>query len=85
MRDRESPRDSLHQAGLSALRRNEGRDSPGGLRRPVQLDVVNIESNPELLARYRYEIPVLLIDGVEAFRHRLRTEDFKARLSGPGR
>ena len=46
------------------------------------LDVVNIESNPELLARYRYEIPVLLIDGVEAFRHRLRTEDFKARLSG---
>jgi hypothetical protein len=46
------------------------------------LDVVNIESNPELLARYRYEIPVLLIDGVEAFRHRLRIEDFKARVTG---
>jgi glutaredoxin len=46
------------------------------------LDEVNIETDSDLLARYRYEIPVLLIDGVEAFRHRLRAEDFKARLSG---
>jgi predicted DCC family thiol-disulfide oxidoreductase YuxK len=46
------------------------------------LDEVNIESDSALLARYRYEIPVLLIDGVEAFRHRLRAEDFKARLTG---
>ncbi len=46
------------------------------------LEVVNIESNPDLRARYRYEIPVLLIDGVEAFRHRLRAEDFKAKLTG---
>ncbi len=46
------------------------------------LEEVNIESNPDLLARYRNEIPVLLIDGVEAFRHRLRAEDFKARLTG---
>jgi hypothetical protein len=48
------------------------------------LDEVNIESDPDLLVRYRYEIPVLLIEGVEAFRHRLRAEDFKARLSGWG-
>ena len=46
------------------------------------MDEVNIENNPDLLARYRYEIPVLLIEGVEAFRHRLRAEDFKAKLSG---
>ena len=45
------------------------------------LDEVNIETNSDLLARYLYEIPVLLIDGVEAFRHRLRAEDFKARLT----
>jgi glutaredoxin len=45
------------------------------------LDEVNIETDPELLARYRYEIPVLLIDGVEAFRHRLRAADFKAKLT----
>lgn len=43
---------------------------------------VNIETDSDLLARYGYEIPVLLIDGVEAFRHRLRAADFKARLSG---
>jgi glutaredoxin len=46
------------------------------------LDEVNIETDADLLARYRYEIPVLLVDGVEAFRHRLRAEDFKARLTG---
>jgi hypothetical protein len=45
------------------------------------MEEVNIETDAELLDRYRYEIPVLLIDGVEAFRHRLRAEDFKARLS----
>ncbi len=44
---------------------------------------VNIETDSDLLAQYRYEIPVLLIDGVEAFRHRLRAEDFKARLTDP--
>ncbi len=44
---------------------------------------VNIETDSDLLKQYRYEIPVLLIDGVEAFRHRLRAEDFKARLTDP--
>ena len=47
-----------------------------------ELDEVNIQGNSDLLARYLYEIPVLLIDGVEAFRHRLRAEDFKATLTG---
>ena len=46
------------------------------------LDEINIETDSDLLAQYRCEIPVLLIDGVEAFRHRLRAEDFKARLTG---
>ena len=46
------------------------------------LDEVNIETDLDLLARYRYEVPVVLIDGVEGFRHRLRAADFKARLSG---
>ena len=46
------------------------------------LNEVNIESDFDLLTRYRFEIPVLFIDGVEAFRHRLRAADLKARLSG---
>lgn len=44
------------------------------------LEEINIESDSELLARYRFEIPVLSINGVEAFRHRLRSEEFKARV-----
>ena len=39
---------------------------------------VDIESDPELLARYQFEIPVLCINGVEAFRHRLPPDEFKA-------
>jgi hypothetical protein len=46
------------------------------------LDEVNIETDLDLSERYRYDIPVLLIDGVEAFRNRLRAEDLKARLIG---
>ena len=57
----------IHRAGCAEL---------------YSLDEVNIETDGDLLARYRYEIPVLLIDGVESFRHRLGAADFKARLTG---
>ena len=46
-----------------------------------KLAEVDIETDSELLARYRYEIPVLLINGVEIFRHRLRADEFRAYLS----
>jgi len=46
------------------------------------LEEINIESDPELLRLYRFDIPVVTINGVEAFRHRLNPEDFRARLSG---
>jgi len=45
-----------------------------------ELKEVNIESDPDLQSRYRHDIPVLLIDGVEAFRHRLRPEKFREKL-----
>ena len=49
------------------------------------LEEVDIEKDAELFARYRYEIPVLCINGVEAFRHRLRAEEFRAYVSSlPG-
>lgn len=41
---------------------------------------VNIESDPDLLERYRYDIPVIAIDGVEAFRHRVTSEEFRQAL-----
>ena len=45
-----------------------------------ELQEINIESDAELLARYRHDIPVLMIDGVEAFRHRLAANSFQAHL-----
>ena len=44
------------------------------------LDERNIESDPELLDKYRDDVPVILINGVEAFRHRLSSEEFKQKL-----
>lgn len=44
------------------------------------LEEVNIESDDELLMKYRYDIPVVTIDGVEAFRHRVDRKDFESRV-----
>lgn len=38
---------------------------------------VNIESDPELLRKYKYDIPVVMIDGVECFWHRVDVQEFK--------
>jgi hypothetical protein len=43
-----------------------------------RLEEINIETNPDLTARYRHDIPVLMIDGIEAFRHRLTAEAFRS-------
>ena len=40
------------------------------------LEEVNIESDQELLRKYKYDIPVVTIDGVEAFRHRVEADRF---------
>ena len=42
-----------------------------------ELQEINIESDPELFARYRNDIPVLSVNGVEAFKHRLSASDFR--------
>ena len=45
------------------------------------LEEVDIEKDAELFARYRYEIPVLFINGTEAFRHRLSANEFRTYLT----
>jgi glutaredoxin len=45
------------------------------------LEEINIESDHELLKKYKYDIPVVTIDGVEAFRHRVNAEDFRRKVS----
>ena len=41
---------------------------------------INIETDPDLRRRYRYDIPVITFDGVEAFRHRVSAEEFREAL-----
>jgi len=48
------------------------------------LEEINIESDGELLRRYRYDIPVIMINGEEAFRHRLTADEFRRKLKQAG-
>ncbi len=38
---------------------------------------VDINSDPELTRRYGWDIPVVLIDGTHAFKHRLTAGEFR--------
>jgi glutaredoxin len=40
------------------------------------LKEINIESDPELLKSYGWDIPVIVIDGEVAFKHRVKPREF---------
>jgi glutaredoxin len=44
------------------------------------MEEVNIESDEELLRKYKYDIPVIAIDGVESFIHRVDMKEFETRI-----
>lgn len=44
------------------------------------LEEVNIDEDPALRERYGYDIPVILINGVKAFKHRVDPGEFKRKL-----
>jgi len=44
------------------------------------LEEINIESDEELLRKYKYDIPVIVIDGVECFIHRVDPDEFVTRI-----
>ncbi|HKG45551.1 MAG TPA: glutaredoxin family protein [Pyrinomonadaceae bacterium] len=46
------------------------------------LEEVNIESDDELLRKYKYDIPVVTIDGVETFIHRVDVKEFIRAIRG---
>ena len=46
------------------------------------LEEVNIESDEELLRKYKYDIPVIAINGVESFIHRVDPKDFIRAIGG---
>ena len=51
-----------------------------GLSDCYTLEEVNIESDDELLRKYKHDIPVIMIDGQEAFRHRVDPVRFRMRV-----
>ena len=46
----------------------------------LKIAVTNVDSNAELRAEYGTEIPVILINGTEAFRHRVDARAFERKL-----
>ena len=49
-------------------------------RIPFFLAVTDIRQSPELFDRWRYDIPVVLIDGAFAFKHRVSEAELEAKL-----
>jgi len=45
------------------------------------LEEIDIETDPVLLQRYQNDIPVVMINGIEAFRHRIEPGEFRKRVS----
>ena len=44
------------------------------------LEEINIESDPALFERYRFEIPVITINDVKAFKYHLNADEFRRRI-----
>ena len=48
------------------------------------LEEIDIESDEELLTKYKYDIPVIAINGVETFIHRVDPKEFRVRIKRIG-
>ena len=51
-----------------------------GCNDQIVLEEINIESSDELLNKYRYDIPVIMIEGIESFIHRVDPDEFRTRI-----
>jgi glutaredoxin len=70
------PACSLCETALSTLR---------AVRRRIPFDLVerDVRDDAALAERWRYDIPVVCIDGVVAFRGRVTEDDLERRLVAP--
>ena len=48
-----------------------------GCNEAFSFEEINIETSGELLLKYRFDIPVVTINGHEAFRHRVDSTKFR--------
>lgn len=51
-------------------------------RVPFELYITDIRQSPELFETWRNDIPVVLIEGMPVFKHRVDAEVLEARLRG---
>lgn len=51
---------------------------------PFDLELVDIDSDPQLTQLHGHDIPVVLIDGTFAFKHRVDERGLRDRLAGHG-
>jgi glutaredoxin len=45
-----------------------------------ELREVNIDQEPTALERYQYDIPVVFINGIKVFKHKVDPKEFKRKL-----
>jgi glutaredoxin len=53
-------------------------------RVPLTMEIIDISNNPQLEARYGLEIPVLLVNGTKAAKHRVTEDDLRRILEARG-
>jgi len=46
----------------------------------ITLTEINIENDPALKLKYQYDIPVIAINGVDIFMHRVKPEEFRSKI-----
>ena len=44
------------------------------------LQEINVDLDPILIRRYGWDIPVVIINGIETFKHRLTSSEFKREI-----
>ena len=55
-----------------------------GRRRRFALEVVDILGDPGAYEKYKHEVPVVLVEGVEVARHRMDRKTLEVALAGGG-
>jgi glutaredoxin len=61
---------------------DEAKQAIASVRRRIAFELIerNIEGDPALFAEYRYDIPVVFVNGSKAFKHHVDAEAFEKRL-----
>jgi glutaredoxin len=54
-------------------------------RHEIEIELVNIEDDAILFEQYQFDIPVVLINGIKAFKHRVPPDEFCRKVRRLGR